>query len=108
MKKIITSVKAISKQWVITICCFFIYGYLHADKYTDLCAYLATVVAQHGNIVHLDTIGKSVQGRNILAIKISDNPAIDENEPELLIEGATHGGELKGHELISPYFIDYL
>lgn len=106
--KVIISVRKISKCWLVAMFYFVSCGYLHADKYTDLCTYLATVVAQHGNIVHLDTIGKSVQGRNILAIKISDNPAVDENEPELLIEGATHGGEVKGSQLIAPYFIDYL
>ncbi len=38
-------------------------------------------------------IGKSREGRTIYALKISDNPGIDEDEPALLFNGAHHGGE---------------
>ena len=39
------------------------------------------------------TLGQSVEGRDIWAFKLSDNPSIDENEPELLYTGLTHARE---------------
>ena len=40
-----------------------------------------------------DSIGTSFEGRTIWAFKLSDNPAIDENEPEILYTGLTHARE---------------
>ena len=40
-----------------------------------------------------DSIGTSFEGRTIWAFKLSDNPAIDENEPEVLYTGLTHARE---------------
>jgi len=39
------------------------------------------------------SIGQSLEGRNIWAIKISDNPNIDEDEPEALYTGLHHARE---------------
>ena len=38
-------------------------------------------------------IGQSVEGNDIWAFKVSDNPGIDENEPEVLFTGLTHARE---------------
>ena len=38
-------------------------------------------------------IGQSVEGRDIWAFKISDNPNIDENEPEVLYTSLIHARE---------------
>ena len=38
--------------------------------------------------------GKSNKGRELLALKISDNVATDEAEPKVLLTAATHGDEL--------------
>ena len=48
----------------------------------------------------LDTIGFSVQGRAVLALKISDNPRSDEPEPEVLISSSIHGDEPAGFVLL--------
>ena len=48
----------------------------------------------------LDTIGFSVMGRPVLALKISDNPAADENEPAVMLSAAIHGDELAGFVLL--------
>ncbi len=40
-----------------------------------------------------DTIGTSLQGRVIYAFKVSDNPNIDENEPEVLYTALHHARE---------------
>ena len=40
-----------------------------------------------------DSIGSSFEGRTIWAFKLSDNPSIDEDEPEVLFTGLTHARE---------------
>lgn len=52
-------------------------------------------------------IGNSVEGRPIWMIKISDNPDVDENEPEALYVGLHHAREpITIAELV--YFMQYL
>lgn len=40
-----------------------------------------------------NSIGTSLEGRDIWAVKVSDNPNDDENEPEVLYTGLTHARE---------------
>ncbi|PKP10364.1 MAG: zinc carboxypeptidase [Bacteroidetes bacterium HGW-Bacteroidetes-4] len=54
-----------------------------------------------------DTIGYSVNGRLLLALKISDNPAIDETEPKVFYTSSIHGDELTGYVLMLR-LADYL
>jgi hypothetical protein len=67
--------------------------------------------AQYDTIVHklaadypflcmVDTIGESVEGRYILALKISDNVTEDEDEPEVFYTSNMHGDELQGFVLM--------
>jgi len=63
-------------------------------NYTETVDELRQIEASHGNIAKLFVIGKSIQGRDILAIKISDNPAVEEaEEPEVLYMGCHHARE---------------
>lgn len=39
-------------------------------------------------------LGRSAQGRPLLALEISDHPGVDEPEPSVLLNGAHHGDEL--------------
>ena len=48
----------------------------------------------------LDTIGFSVQGRAVLALKLSDNPASDEQEPAVMLSSSIHGDEPAGFVLL--------
>ncbi len=58
------------------------------------------IIAQNNpNLVRLDTIGRSVQNRVLLAMKITDNAQIDEHEPRILWDGTTHGNENIGSEV---------
>ncbi len=41
----------------------------------------------------LQVIGQSLEGRDIYAVKLSDNPNVDENEPEVLYTGLHHARE---------------
>lgn len=49
-------------------------------------------------IARLRELGRSHGGRPILALKISDAPERDEDEPAVLINGAHHGSELMATE----------
>jgi len=62
-------------------------------KYAEMVAELDQAVADHGAIVQKFSIGKSHQGRELWAAKISDNVATDEPEPELLFDSLHHGRE---------------
>jgi hypothetical protein len=55
-------------------------------------------------ITKLDTVGPiTYEGRPVLALKISDNASIDEDEPEILIEGLHHAREWPA--VVMPLFI---
>jgi hypothetical protein len=73
-----------------------------ADKayhtYPGAIAAIEAAAASYPGIATLYEAGTSSQGRRLLAIKISDNPTVEEDEPELLFEGATHGNEKIGAE----------
>jgi carboxypeptidase T len=61
--------------------------------YPELTAELQAIADAHPGIVQLSSIGKSYLGRELWMLKISDNVATDENEPEVLITGLTHARE---------------
>ncbi len=74
-------------------------GYQGYHTYAELTADVAATAAAHPDIVSMFSIGKSYQGRDIWAVKISDNVAVDENEPEVLYDGGTHSDEHMGVEM---------
>lgn len=75
--------------------------------YEQLTAKLYSIEATYPDITELISIGQSVEGREIWALKITDNPDIDENEAEVRIASTIHGDEPVGTEMII-YMIDYL
>jgi hypothetical protein len=62
-------------------------------SYKELEADLKSLETAHPSIVKLHTIGASLEGRNIYAIKISDNVDRDEEEAEVLFLGCHHARE---------------
>jgi len=52
------------------------------------------------SLCRLDTIGTSNNGKLILALKISDNCTINENEPEAFYTSSIHGNETAGFILM--------
>ena len=74
-------------------------GYHGYHTYAEMVADINAVVAAHPTIVQKVAIGHSYQGRTIWAVKISDNVAVDENEPEVLFDGLTHADEHMGLEM---------
>jgi murein tripeptide amidase MpaA len=74
-------------------------GWRGFHTYAEMSADVAAVAAAHPDIVQRFSIGTSYQGRTIWAVKISDNVATDENEPEVLFDGLTHSDEHMGLEM---------
>lgn len=64
---------------------------------------LINLANTYSNIAKLDTIGFSSQGRPILCLKISNNPAVNQIKPKMRIVGATHGNEWIGAEVAFLY-----
>jgi hypothetical protein len=72
---------------------------LQFHTYTTMVTEMQQAAVDHPNIVILDTLGYSVQGRMILAAKVSDNPLMEEDEPEFRIIGCHHGNEYMSVEM---------
>ncbi|MFG2411789.1 M14 family metallopeptidase [Streptomyces goshikiensis] len=62
-------------------------------NYAEANAEIDQRIAQYPGIMSKRVIGKSHQGRDLVAIKISDNVATDENEPEVLFTHHQHARE---------------
>ncbi|MEO0226888.1 MAG: M14 family zinc carboxypeptidase [candidate division WOR-3 bacterium] len=80
-------------------------GFYHT--YNQVYLVLDSFATLYPNICRLDTIGFSVQGRAIWAMRVTDNPLLEENEPEIRLAGNMHGDEHIGTE-ITLYFLRYL
>lgn len=75
--------------------------------YETLTSDLQSIAAAYPNLTRLYSLGKSVQGRDLWIMKISDNPGLDEDEPEVSYIAAMHGDEVVGKEMAYD-LIDYL
>lgn len=67
---------------------------------------LKSLVAQYPTIMQLVSVGKSVKGKDLWAVKISDNVATDEVEPEVKYISSMHGDEITGRELMMSLIED--
>ncbi|MBU0754091.1 MAG: zinc carboxypeptidase [Planctomycetes bacterium] len=64
--------------------------------------------SDHPNLITAKiSLGQTEQGRNIWAVKISDNPDQDEDEPEAIIDSLTHAREPQGM-MSTLYFMDWV
>jgi carboxypeptidase T len=62
-------------------------------NYAEMTAEINAAVAAYPNILSKQVIGKSYENRDIVALKISDNVGVDENEPEVLFTHHQHARE---------------
>ncbi len=74
------------------------------DGYVNMMYQFAT---DYPGFVSVEEIGKSVNGRELLVAKVSDNVEIEESEPEWFLVGATHGNETMG-SMLSMRLIEWL
>ncbi len=75
--------------------------------YDDMKVILRDFASTYPSICRLESIGPSYEGRYVLGLKISDNPTVDEDEPEVLLEALHHAREWAAPE-VARYFIDTL
>lgn len=76
--------------------------------YEEITAELKGLAAKYPQIMKLSSIGKSVEGRELWVIKISDNVETDEVEPEFKYISSMHGDEITGRELTRFWVKDIL
>ncbi|MCK4757579.1 MAG: hypothetical protein KAS67_03930, partial [Thermoplasmata archaeon] len=77
-------------------------------NYEAMADYLQGLADDHPEIVKLEDLGDTKQGRDILAVKVSDNVETDEpGEPDILYMGGHHGNEPISVE-VPLYLLDFL
>ncbi|MBD64238.1 MAG: hypothetical protein CME62_03470 [Halobacteriovoraceae bacterium] len=69
---------------------------------------LRSYVAMNPKIAKMFSIGKSVEGRDLWVVKISDNVDKDEVEPEFKYISSMHGNEITGRELTQFFIKDLI
>ncbi len=57
---------------------------------------MRTIAQNNPSICKLETLGTSYGGRQLLIMKVSDNPLVHENEPAIHFDGDIHGDEKIG------------
>ncbi|MEV7006451.1 M14 family zinc carboxypeptidase [Streptosporangium sp. NPDC051022] len=62
-------------------------------NYAEMVAEINQIVAAHPAIASKSSYGTSYEGRDLIAVKISDNVGTDENEPEVLFTHHQHARE---------------
>jgi len=82
--------------------CYPTYG-----QYTALMQRFVSDHPELCRLVDLGTGNNTVRPHNLWAVVISDNPSLDENEPEVLLTSTMHGDETTGYVLMLR-LIDYL
>lgn len=75
--------------------------------YDQVCSTMTALADSYRLICRLETLGLSVQNRVILAMRVTDNPLVEEAEPEFRILGPHHGDEKIAGE-IALSFLRYV
>lgn len=75
--------------------------------YDQYVAYMEAFAADYPDICRLDTIGTSVQGRLLLAVKLSDSVNVKRAKPEFFYTSSMHGDEVCGY-IMMMHLIDSL
>lgn len=76
-------------------------------NYNEMTDFLTNINSQYPDITSLESIGQSVQGRELWVMQITDNPNVDEPEPQFKYIANMHGDETPGREF-SLYLIEWL
>ncbi|MBF0206728.1 MAG: succinylglutamate desuccinylase/aspartoacylase family protein [Oligoflexia bacterium] len=75
--------------------------------YNNYVAFLDSMAKQYPQIASLIEMGKSVNGHQLLLLKIAANPNTSSIRPKFILSGAIHGDELVG-SMILLQLIEYL
>jgi hypothetical protein len=69
-------------------------------SYTQYDSIMKKFGTDYPSLADIDTIGTSINGRLVLAVKVSDAADIDEDEPEVFLTSSMHGDETGGFVLM--------
>ena len=73
------------------------FGIFHT--FSENVAFMDSLRLQYPHVISAKwSIGTTYQGRDLWAYRLSDNPDVDETEPEVLIDGAHHAREIMAAE----------
>jgi hypothetical protein len=75
--------------------------------YSQYVSLMESFVTNYPDLCKLEEFGQSINGKKLLVLKISDNAANKEDEPEFLYTSTMHGDEVVGYVLMLR-LIDYL
>ncbi len=75
-------------------------------SYEDIIALADSLADNFPDICERRMFGTSLGGRQLSALKISDNVSVDENEAEVMFDGGIHGDEIGGAENIIRFARD--
>lgn len=78
-------------------------GYPSSEEVYSL---MRNLSQKHPEIFKLINIGQSENGQDLLVMKISDNPQVDELEPEVKLVANMHGNEIMGREVLIQFLED--
>ncbi len=74
----------------------------------EIYSYIDSIQAEHPSLVSTKVkIGETYEGRDMWAFKVSDNPNLDEDEPEVLYDAAIHAREVIT-PLVLIHFINHM
>jgi hypothetical protein len=75
-------------------------------SYDDIIQTANNLCISYSSICKKISYGESVEGRELFALKISDNVNSDENEAEIMFDGGIHGDEIGGSENLIRFASD--
>jgi carboxypeptidase T len=79
-------------------------GYAGYHTYAELTREVALVAAAHPDLVARFSIGRSFEGRQLWAVRISQDVQVDHGRPEVLFDGLHHGLEHLSLEMTLAIF----
>ena len=79
----------------------------HYFTYQEMTNLLHDLKDSYSDIMSLDSIGITYEGRDIWMVKLSDNVGENEDESGVLLMGAHHGNEKPSYEILI-YFIQHM
>jgi hypothetical protein len=82
------------------------FGYYHT--YWEMRDSVGVLAANYPAICSLFVVGVTSQGRDILCLKVSDNAAVEEDEPACFFTGATHANEPMGTSIVMAFLEEIL
>ncbi len=75
-------------------------GWRDYHNYSQVTGYLQNLNDTYPDITELFSIGQTVDGRELWVLRITDNPDVEEDEPEFKYISTMHGNEPVGTEML--------